>query len=252
MLVQTDEPISFTLANFEGPLAFLLHLVQKSEIAVIDISLQELTEQFMGRLKEVAGPDVDRGAEFVATLASLIWLKSKMLLPPDEQPTLEDFEQEQSPFSILPELVEYCRIKERAFEMREKEIAQCGLYTRGRDPFFEVTRKKSTGLERLPIEELAKAFLRALARAAHAEGSIEEEEWRVRDKIELLRELLTLQHPILFGELFSPHRSKLEMIVTFLAILELMKLGEIMVVVEVGEWRFVPHKTEEVEHGNDA
>lgn len=237
MLIPNADPIHFVLANFEGPLAFLLHLVQKSEIAVIDITLQELTEQFIRRLHLISSPDVDRGAEFIATMSSLIWLKSKMLLPHDAI-TLEEFEEEQSPFSILPELVEYCRIKERAAELREKEIAQCGLYTRGVDPFYEETRIKATGLERLPLEDLTKAFLRALERATHAEGIIEEEEWRVSDKIGFLRELLLLPQPLLFQNIFSSLRSKLELIVTFLAVLELMKLGELRVNNEEGEWQF--------------
>ncbi len=104
-------PDNFSLDIFEGPLAFLLHLIQKSEINICDVPIQELTTQYLHKIKEIMTPSVDTGAEFIGTTALLLWMKSKMLLPKHEQPLFEEEDLDPS-FEIIYKLLEYCHFKE--------------------------------------------------------------------------------------------------------------------------------------------
>ena len=121
---------TFTLDVFEGPLAFLLHLVQKSEIQICDIPLQEITTQYLKRLQDLVNPSVDNGAEFVGTTAFLLWMKSRKLLPKHEQPLGEEEELDPS-FEIIHKLLAYCQIKEAAKALGEQEQRQSVYHTRG-------------------------------------------------------------------------------------------------------------------------
>jgi segregation and condensation protein A len=219
---------SFTLDVFEGPLDFLLHLIQKSEIDIYSVQIQNIMDQFTERFdKELC---VDTGAEFIATASSLLLLKSKMLLPKHEQVSNPEDEQLDPRFEIIHKLIEYCRFKEAAKELAERERVQGAFYYRGSD-IPEI--KKPLGVEHLTLDDLASLFRQIVAKAQHQKGTIHEEEWRVSDKIKLIRQLLKEPRKIGFEILFSPERSRTELIVTFLAVLELMKMGEIKVVRDV-------------------
>lgn len=222
---------TFALNNFEGTLDFLLHLVQKSEIDIYEVSLQQITKQYLLKLHEhlLTAPSVDVGAEFIGTAASLLWLKSKMLLPKHEQiaQTLEP-EETDPRFEIIHYLIDYCRFKDAAKSLSEREESQSAFYARGNDNPTEI--KKNLGIEHLSLQDLAQLFQQVVARAVVHIGLINEEEWLVSDKILLIRKLLRELKKIRFDVLFSSDQCREELIVTFLAILELMKLGEACVV----------------------
>lgn len=222
---------TFALTNFEGTLDFLLHLVQKSEIDIYEVSLQQITAQYLlkfhAHLATTSNVDsnVDRGAEFIATAASLLWLKSKMLLPKHEQLPQSLEEEEIDPrFEIIHYLLDYCRFKDAAKELSQREEHQSAFYVRGTDNPIEV--KKHLGIEHLSLQDLALLFQQVVARCSVQSGLINEEEWLVGDKITLIRKLLCELKKIRFEILFSIDKCREELIVTFLAILELMKLGE--------------------------
>lgn len=220
----------FTLDNFEGPLDFLLHLIQKSEIDIYSVHIQEIVDQFMSRMREDSELCVDSGAEFIAMASTLLLLKSKMLLPKHEQSVNPEDEQLDPRFEIIHKLIEYCRFKEAAKELSERERVQGAYYYRGSD-IPEI--KKPLGVEHLTLDDLAVLFKQIVAKAETQKGVIHEEEWRVADKIKLIRQQLKGPKKIGFEFLFSPERSRVELIVTFLAVLELMKMGEIKVVREI-------------------
>lgn len=230
MSSEHKEQSSFSLENFEGPLAFLLYLVQKSELSISEVSLKEIIRQYIDRITEEQHPDLDNGAEFVSTTASLMWLKSKMLLPSLKDDDDEEFE-EDSPFAIIPQLLEYCRFKEISKDLRVREEEQQTFYSRGEDPTY-VPSKKLLGIERISLHQLAELFEEILKKSQEKPGTIKEEEWRVADKIALYRQKIKEQDKIPFFEVFSTKCCKNELIVTFLAILELMKLQEVCVVKE--------------------
>lgn len=217
----------FALENFEGPLDFLLHLIQKSELDIYDIPLHQITEQYLMKLQELISPVVDSGAEFIGTTASLLLLKSKMLLPKHEQ-TLSGEEEEPDPrFEIIHQLIEYCRFKEAAKELAELELRQSAFFSRGID---DLEPKKPLGIEHLSMHDLASLFQQVLAKAASNKGIVQEEVWKVSDKMLLIRKLLLEIQKVQFDALFLTSQSRDELIVTFLALLELMKLGELKVI----------------------
>jgi len=226
-LPQTD---SFTLSNFEGPLDLLWHLINREEIDIYEISLIEITKQYLSRTKEIENINIDQGAEFIAMAASLVWLKSKTLLPSHEQIEEVTEEEKNDPqFEIIHQLIDYCRFKKAAKELSQLEQQQSAYYSRGVE---SGDIKKNLGIDHLSLDDLASLFSQILAKASTQKGIIHEETWRVSDKIKLLRYLLIEHHTLPFETLFTSEKSREELIVTFLALLELMKLGEAKVIID--------------------
>ena len=215
----------FALANFEGPLDFLLCLIQKEEIEIYDIPIQNLIQQFIQQLNQEE-EDLEKGAEFIGTAAYLVWLKSKTLLPRNEQPEAEEEKVEDPHFEIIHHLIDYCRFKQAAKELSSRQEKQQACYFRGVDaPEW----KKPLGIDHVSLEELSQLFKEMMGKAAQMKPQIHEENWRVSDKIRIIRRLLQEHSQLPFVNLFSAQQSRSEMIVIFLAVLELMKIGELAV-----------------------
>lgn len=221
----------FTLPYFQGSLDFLLCLVQKEEFDIYDIPIQELMQQFIARYETEEEREIDKGAEFIGHASYLLWLKSLKLLPRDQaKRELEGEEREDPPFEMIHHLIDYCRFKEAARELAARQEQQQAYYFRGVEaPEW----KKPLGIHHLSLEELARLFKQMIAQAV-VPTVITEEEWLVGDKIHLIREGLKEEGSFSFLSLFSFQQTRAEMIVIFLAILELIKMGEIGVGVEQG------------------
>lgn len=228
--------ITLTLDNFEGPLELLFHLVHKCEIDIYEVALKEITDQFFLLLKERQAP-IDKSAEFIATAASLIWFKSQQLLPKQEVLAAPEELMEDPHFEIIHHLIDYCRFKHAAKELVERENEQKAYHPRGTEEAPKA--KKNLGIEHLTLDDLAGLFQKIASKAKQECGQVSEERWKVSDKITSLRRLLLLQSEVAFEELFSSDRSRLELIVIFLAVLELMKLTEILVAKELSTNRIV-------------
>lgn len=217
---------SFRVDNFEGPLDLLWQLIQQNEVDIYEISLHHLTKQYMDKAYELLGWDLNQGSEFIASTAALVWLKSKSLLPKNahQESTIED---EHDPrFEVIHQLVDYCRFRQAGKELVEREQRQSSIYVRNAE---ERDSKKDLGIAHLSIDDLAVMFRQVIAKAQKHRGTIYEEEWQVGDKITLMRALLAQQAIIPFREIFNSEKSREELIVTFLALLELMKTGEIKI-----------------------
>ncbi len=221
------DPETYSLDNFEGPLDFLLHLIQKHEIDIYDIPLHKITEQFLKKWGDWLEPDIDSGAEFIGTTSSLLWLKSKTLLPKHEQPETPEELEADPRFEIIHQLLDYCRFKQAAKELTEREMHQSAHYFRGGEA---VDVKKNLGIDHLSLQDLALMFQQILSKAKGHKGQVHEEIWKVADKITWIRHLLISQQKIEFGVLFAIELSREELIVTFLALLEMMKMGELRVI----------------------
>ncbi len=215
---------TFILDNFEGPVDFLLYLIQRNEIDIYDIPLHKIMEQYLPTT-------VDTGAEFISIAATLHWLKSKMLLPKHEQLQNAEGEEIDPRFEIIHQLIEYCRFKEAAKELALREQQQNAYYFRGAD---SPETKKNLGIEHLTLDDLASLFKQIMAKSGLNKGLIHEEEWKVSDKIKSIRQLLKEHKKMDFDVLFNPELSRAELIVTFLALLELMKMGDVCVVLQNG------------------
>lgn len=218
---------TFCLSNFEGPLDFLLHLIQKSEIDIYEVLIQQITEQYLEAISSLAEQDVDGGAEFLNWATTLILMKSKTLLPPDIVAEVLEGEEEEDPnFEIIHQLIEYCKHKQHAKKLSVMEEERSRYFFRGDDPTTR-TFPRPLGLDGLALQDISAVFEECLAKAASRIGAdIEEETWKVSDKIKSVRRLLREKGEITFQQLFAPEKSRLELIVIFLALLELMKLGD--------------------------
>lgn len=233
----------FSLDNFEGTLDFLLCLIQKDEIDIYDVRIQDLIQQFIQKFSDFENEGLEKGAEFIGTAAYLVWLKSKTLLPSHEQETAGPEEVFEDPnFEIIHHLIDYCRFKQAAKELTSRQDRQQGCYFRGIDaPEW----KKPLGIDHISLEELSQLFKEMMVRAEQTKPQIQEENFRVGDKIRLIRRWLLESISFPLSILLSAEKSRPELIVIFLAVLELMKTGELIVGREQSTGKLVVAKKEE-------
>lgn len=216
------------LEIFEGPLDLMLYLIKKEEIDIYDIPIAKITDQYLEYLEMMKLLDLDIAGEFIVMAATLMQIKSKMLLPPDETPQ-EDMEQEDPRAELVKKLLEYKKFKEAADGLAAREAAASQLYSRKTEekelletedsPFFETS-----------IFDLLTAFSKILKEIPKETFyRVVKDEFTVGEKIHDIFHMLVNQPRIYFSRLFKEAKSKLEIIATFLAILELIRLKEIVV-----------------------
>ena len=219
-----DAPeFALRLAAFEGPLDLLLHLIERRELDVTAVSLLEVTEQYLAHLRAADRIDVARLAEFIAIGARLLLLKSRALLPrPSEE---EDGEEEEDPEALVAALREYRRYRDLAGELRSRGDA--GRSYRREAPPPE--RPPGSGLDGVEMEALAAVFRGVLERVAAEQASatppVPRERVRLRERIEVLVARLEEDRRLSFRGLLEGSRSRLQVVVDFLAVLELIKAG---------------------------
>ncbi|MBI3320866.1 MAG: segregation/condensation protein A [Candidatus Omnitrophica bacterium] len=209
---------------YEGPLPLLVELAKLNLIDVFLIKLVELTSQYLHQVKR-AEIDLNQLAEPLPLLGSLVALKARGLLP--EPPKTE--EDEAVPVSLEElerRLKEYEQFKTVAQLLAELHALQHQHFTRSIEPSASEPGGEAAGGE-APIEvgitNLMSAFARVLAKASAPIYEVKAEPWTVEMKVQELRMLLTVKRQVRFLELFIPEKSKLELVVTFLALLELMR-----------------------------
>ena len=233
---------------FEGPLDLLLYLVRKEEVEIYDLSLERLTRQYLDYLAAVPQPDLDRAGDFIALAAHLIYLKSRRLLPPEQQAaTGEDAIEEEDPrWELIRQLVEYKKFKDAAGYLQSVEGRRLDLFARppGLPPepgAEEGALAGAMALGDIGVLDLLDAFQKMLRRfERQAAGKNEtrtvifEETFTVADQIERLRERVSQARgqPVAFTALFARAASRVELVVTFLALLELVRLKQLRVVQE--------------------
>lgn len=211
----------FSLDNFVGSLDFLIHLVDRDEVQITDVPVRSLTGQFLQKLPV----PVDTAAEWIYWVSYLAWLKSKALLPVHEQ--VVQTEDESDPhFEIIHHLVDYCRFKEVAKQLSERHEQQRSYFMRG---LPEPEEKQRGLLQPLSLDQLQAVIQDILKKVPLGTPTIKEDPWRVSDKIAQIRFHLKQSDAIPFVDLFNINKGRLELIVTFLALLELMKRGELLV-----------------------
>lgn len=216
---------------FEGPLDLLLYLVKKEHINIYDIPIAKVTEQYLAYLELMKLLDLEIAGQFLVMAASLLQIKSRMLLPKEETAAQE--EEEADPREeLVQRLLEYQRFKEAAFELRQREQQQQQQFRRppgdnklsgdtdsGQDVYFEAS-----------IFDLINAFTQALKEVPRELFyEVVKDEFTLEQKIHDILHLLLNQRMLILRELFKQAKNKLEIITTFLAVLELIRLKEIVV-----------------------
>ena len=226
------------LSAFEGPLDLLMHLIEKNQIDIYDIPIAQLTDQYLAFLEATDTADMENLSAFLVMAAELLEIKSRMLLPKPEPPVEEEDPRE----ALVARLLEYKRYKAAAEVLagyREKAEPQLFRTQESGLVFHEpVTGAKA--LEGITLETLFQAFSQALARRESVRdpirsrfAQVERDQYTVAEKTGLLRDLLRVSPRLIFTDLFPVHASKEEMIVTFLALLDLIKAGEALVSQEI-------------------
>lgn len=223
------------LEVFEGPLDLLMHLIKKNEVDIYHIPIAKITSQYMEymELLKMIVPDV--AGEFVVMGATLMYIKSRMLLPQDQQiGDPEAVADELDPrWDLIRQLVEYKKFKEAAEHLQQREAFQENVYTRQQASLgFETPAEDAPLLTETSIFDLLHAFNKVLKRLDTAENlrEIFEDRFTVTDKIDFILQLTLVEAKTSFSRLFEGMASRTEVIVTFLALLELIKLRQIRVV----------------------
>ncbi|MBU0895471.1 MAG: segregation/condensation protein A [Candidatus Omnitrophica bacterium] len=219
------------LEVFEGPLDLLLYLIKKEEVDIYDIPIAKITDQYLEYMELMQLLDLTIAGEFLVMAATLMHIKSKLLLPPDE--TEVESEEELDPrVELVKRLLEYKKFKEAAAELAQKESHQKHFYARvgsginmdelpaAKDEFFEAS-----------LFDLITAFtkvLRDIPKEMFHE--IIKDEFTVSEKIHDVLHMLVDNRKVMFTDLFKAAKNKAEIITTFLAILELIKIREISII----------------------
>lgn len=227
---QPLQPIyAIKLDVFEGPLDLLLHLIQQNEMDITDISIAEITEQYLEYLNLMEMLDLNVASEFLVMAATLLHLKSQIILPStdsDESYTFKDREE------LVKQLLEYKQFKEAAQTLDYYATNHEKVHGRSVDSYGNVEDLREVQIK-ATLFDLLSAFQYITEREFAIDDvyeEIQEEQITVEEKMEFLERRLSTGEQIRFDELFSGYASKLERIVTFLAILELIRLQRIVVV----------------------
>lgn len=208
------------LEMFEGPLDLLLHLTREHQIDILDIPIAKITEEYLRYLALMQELDLDVAGEFLLMAATLIHIKSRMLLPPEEGTEGEPVEEEDPRAELVDRLLAYKKFKEAAQTLGLLEAEQAQLHRRGAAT-IELTVE---GPLTVSLPELLRAFRDVLRRAdVPAPLEITPEELNVSQRIVLLLDRLATESPLEFSRLFDGSRRRTEIIVTFLALLELLR-----------------------------
>ncbi|GAU76982.1 ScpA family protein [Fusibacter sp. 3D3] len=221
---------------FEGPLDLLLHLISKDEIDIYDIPIVKITSQYLEIIKEM---DLDRSTEFLVMAATLIEIKSRMLLPEKNDP-MEYYEySEMDPRKeLVKRLIEYKRFKEAAEKLRATEGTLDEVIFKDQEELGQYVKQLSleelnSNLESDLLTEAIRRLMSKIDRFdAHRKGffkGIKRDAFTVEEKLKRIRKRLKSSDYFIFSELFDEALTKEEVVVTFLAVLELLKLKEITI-----------------------
>ena len=238
------------LEIFEGPLDLLLYLIKREELDIYHIPIALIAEQYLEYIRVMRMLNLDLAGEFLVMAATLMHIKSRMLLPKE---ALEKEELEEDPqVELIKQLVEYQKFKEAAENLEERQIKQEETFSRGRDETMDLAREDGFLLE-ASVFDLLTAFSHVLERVGE-EGFAEiiEDGVTVNEKIREILDILRMKASLNFTKLFVGLATKVEMIVTFMALLELIRLKEIKILQaqRFGEIRVyrIERKEESMEH----
>ena len=216
------------IKQFEGPLDLLLHLIERSELEIKDIFISEITAQYLEYMQDLDSLDMDTASEFLSMAATLLYIKSRQLLP---RPPKEEEGEEDPEALLIQQLREYQAFKEASGKLQMLFDIAKDSYTRL--PEDVPLPPKEIELHGASMDGLFEAFLVLLDRkkepaAAPRAQHVKPDSYTVREQMKKIREVLLNNTSAVFEDLFSEDTVKLEMIVTFMALLEMILHGEIV------------------------
>ncbi|MDO4324964.1 MAG: segregation/condensation protein A [bacterium] len=228
--------ISYKLEKFEGPLDLLLHLIEKNKVNIYDIPIAEITDQYLDYVSRMEEQDLNVVSEFLVMAATLLDIKSRMLLPAEAK---EELEEDDPRAELVARLLEYKMYKYMADELGEREEeAERVFYKKPTIPKEVAKYEAPVDLDRLldgvTLDRLEKIFQAVLKRCEDKVdpvrskfGTIQKEPVSLEEKMREVLFYASEHRTWSFREFLSGHRDRFEVVVTFLALLELMKTGRI-------------------------
>ena len=216
------------LEVFEGPLDLLLFLVKRDEIDIYDISIERITRQYLEYLQAFRELNIEVAGEFLVMAANLVYMKSRSLLPVDQQPPDEEAEEDDPRWELIRQLIEYKKFKEVAVDLHSREIEQQHRFARAANYSPELALAPLR-LGEVGIFQLINAFQNVIKRIEARQDlrEIFDDQFTVSDKIEVILRRIGSGGQLRFSELFEGIASRVEIVVTFLALLELIRLKQV-------------------------
>lgn len=222
------------LPVFEGPLDLLLYLIKKDELDIYDIPIERITTQYLDYLRLIKMLDLEVAGEYLVVAATLVYIKSRVILPHDQRPPEDEAEEDDPRWELVRQLVEYKKYKDAAYELQQCLARQENVHGRGGAFKPDVAPDGSLPFDKVGLFDLLSVFQKVLERASKDEDlrDIFEDRFTVSDKIQFIQSHIAERSRIIFEELFVEGASRTEIVVTFLAVLELIRLKQIGVAQE--------------------
>jgi len=219
---QAGIPVIFELDEFEGPLGVLLQLIRKQEIDIYDIPIEQITTQYLSFLDLMKETNVSVAGEYLVMAATLIFIKSRMLLPAD--PGTEEGQEEDPRFELVTQLLEYEQFKKAAGMLHDRQVIEDSVWVRGENEFEE---EEDDAVD-ATVYDLVQAFHDIIERARdRITLRVAPESITLEDKLLELRDMFSVHSELLFSSFVSQGLPRLHLIVTFIALLELARLREV-------------------------
>ncbi len=213
---------------FEGPLDLLLYLIKKEEVDIYEVNLTKLATQFVEYIETMRLLDLEIAGEFLVMAATLMYIKSRELLPVEQRTEVEGDEEGEDPrWELIRQLVEYKKFKDAAAQLQTLEARQEAIFPR--TPVKLEFEQEPARKAEASLFDLVNAVTAVLKRFGSREDQREifEDKWTVSEKIERVMQVLKERVNLRFSELFEGVTSRSEVVVTFLALLELIRLKQI-------------------------
>lgn len=223
-----NEEYKVNLEVFEGPLDLLLYLIKKDELEICDIPIGRITTQYMEYLDLMKILNLEIAGDFIVMAATLMVIKSRMLLPDEDRGPVEEDDEDDPRWDLVRQLVEYKKFKDAAGFLEVLEEEQENVFSREGE-HVELGMGPDIGIQDVGIFDLISALNQALDRAPDEElQEIFAEQFTVGDKVDVLLEMTGQGRSVSLGRLFMGMHSRQEIVCTFLAVLELIKLNRLV------------------------
>ena len=214
------------LEVFEGPLDLLLYLIKRDELDIYDIPIERITQQYMQYLEMMQMLDLNIAGEFLVMAATLMMIKSRLLLPVEDRPELEP-EEDDPRWDLVRQLVEYKKFKDAADHLEELALYQEDIFIREGE-HVALGPEPEVALQDVSIFDLIAAFNEALKRAPKEDlAEIFSDTYTVSQKVDFISQLLRKEKRARLSDIFSGMWHRYEMVCTFLAILELIRMKQL-------------------------
>ncbi|HMP83043.1 MAG TPA: segregation/condensation protein A [Verrucomicrobiota bacterium] len=215
---------------FEGPLDLLLYLIKKEEVSIYEVNLTKLATQFIEYIELMRQFDLEIAGEFLVMASKLMYIKSRELLPVDQQTQIEGEEEGEDPrWELIRQLVEYKKFKDAAAQLQTLEVRRENTFPRvpGKLEFETDAPAPKPDVSIFDLLNAVNAVLKRFEKR-DSPRDIFEDKWTVSEKIEYVMQIISQRGRVLFSELFEAATNRSEVVCTFLALLELIRLKQLV------------------------